>query len=306
MDLPAGHAVGNPGQAGFPAMVCLGIVYVQSFRLRAHEEGPASRPLAGPVRQQRDRLARAGCRIGGRADAPRRRTVDVDSVHGPQQDIAAFRIFGETLDDGIPFEGNVHFPHRGCVHDRQAAGLSGQPDASGCILEYPVHERRGQLPVQDAAPPVFQGVGFRIQDVDPLLGSGHPEFGGRRTGPDFQDVGDILGGSGHFRIPEVDMAEGTVVGIECLQAHRRPYPQDAPAVLEDGGDKVAGQRVGPVAGEPEGGEVHPVKPGESAFRGDPDEPARILEDVFDLAAGQAGFGGIQPCHLGTGGKEEGQ
>ena len=183
------------------------------------------------------------------------------------------------------------------VHHRKTAGFSGQPDMAGGILEYPVHEDRRDVAAQDFAPLLFQGVRLRVQDIDALRGCCHPQFGRPGSGPEFEDVGYVRRG---IRVSQVHTAEGTVVRIEDLQAQGCAHPQDAAAVLEDRRNEVAGEDVRLAAGEPEGREVHAVEPGEAVLRADPDEPAGILVNFMDLAAGKAGVGRVEPGHLAAG------
>ena len=143
-----------------------------------------------------------------------------------------------------------------------------------------------------------------VQDIDTVLRSRHPKFGFSFARFHFDDGGNILGGPGRLRIVQIDVVEGVVVRIEGLQAHRRTYPQDTPAVFPDSQDQVARQGVRPVPVEPECREIHPVEAREPVFGADPYEPPGILVDVVDLGVGQAGFGRVEPGHLAAEGKHD--
>ena len=188
--------------------------------------------------------------------------------------------------------------HRLPVHHRKAAGFSGQPDVPGGILEQAAHENGREMAAQEVAAVILQGVRLRVQDIDTLRGGRHPYFGRAGAGLVFDDVGNVRRRGLRCAV-HVHQVEGTVVRVEGLQAPGGAHPQDAAAVLEDGGNQVAGQALRLVAGEAEGREVHSVEPRETVFRTDPDEPAGVLENLMDLAAGKAGIGCIEPRHLGA-------
>ena len=231
------------------------------------------------------------------------RPEQVEPLHGPEKEGAARGVLAETADVDVRVHGNVQPEQRRAVHHRQAAGLAGQPYPPGGILEDPVHVRGRQVPVQQIPALVLERVGVWVQDVHPVLGGGHPQFGLAHPRPDFRDAGDVLGGPGRLGIVQVEAAEGVAVRVESLQADGGSRPQGAAAVLEHFEDQVAGQGVGPVAGEAEGGEVHPVEARESVLGGDPHEPAGVLVDVVHLAVRQPGVGRIEPGHL-AGGREK--
>ena len=168
VDLPVGHVIGNPGHAGLAETVRLLVIDMQALRLGADDVGLVPGPLVRPVGQQRNGLAGAGARVAGRADAACGSLVDEQAAHRADEDVPIVGILGETADHDFLVKGDVRPAHRRTVHHRKAAGLSGQPDAAGGILEQAAHENGREIAAQEFAAVVLQGVRLRVQDIDPL------------------------------------------------------------------------------------------------------------------------------------------
>ena len=301
MDFPAGNVVEDIREPGFPDPVGGDVIDQQSARLGPEEERLLAGPLVRAVRKEGDDLARPGVRIPGGADKARRGLMDIESCHGPDEDVPA-GIFRESADfrtvqgDAAGVEGRR-------VHDRETSGFAGEPDPSLRILEQGIDERGGKVPVQEVPPSVLERMGLRVQDIDAVLGGRHPDFRGGGAGADLDDGGDVLGGAGGCGIPEIEMPERVLVRIEDLQAHGGSRPERPPPVLEDGEDVVAGDGVGIAALETEGREVHAVETGDPVLGGDPDKAAGILIDVMHQGAGKPGFGTVQTGCLRPGRRE---
>ena len=297
MDLPAGDVHGDVGNIGLAQFVRIHVIHAQAAAFRADEEAPAAAALMGLAIEEGARLASLRLRVAGGRQGLRLGRIDIQAAHRRQQDIPADGFLGKSADMSGRIHRDALVLQGGGVHDGQAARLAGQPHPAPGVLENGIDEGRRQISV-DAVPAFrLQFVRVRIQDIDAVLGGGHPEFRRPDSRLDLHDGEDVLVGAGHFGVREVHRPERTAAAVELLQAHGRTRPQGSAAIFEDCQHQVAGQGVRLVPAVPEGLEIQSVKTGETVLRGDPHKASAILVDMVHLAIGKVRFGGIKPGHL---------
>ena len=286
MHLPAGEVLGNRGDIGLPDGVFTHIIHVEAPAFRAHQEGPLPRPLMGFVVKEGNRLAAAGIRVPRRQNGMGRCIINVQSSHRSDEDISPGGLLGKIPDIGLRVQADLLVLQGGAVHHRQAAGFPGNPHPPAGILEQGENERGREVAVQKGPPAAFERMGFRINDIDAVLGSGHPKLRGAVPYSYFQDGRYMLGGTGRLGVLQIHIRKTAGFRVEGLEAHGCTGPQGSPAVLKHGQHQVAGQGIPPVPAVVERKEIPAVKTGQAVFRRNPDKAAGVLVDIVYLGIGE--------------------